>query len=102
VNSCGDWLALALKEAFRSKDGSFHLTSFKVCLKDHGVTPPNIDMERHGAIGRFRRCAGLMLRRHAAKRGFVVIGGKKLVAPAARKPRGRKAKPVEAEERAKS
>ena len=38
-------------------------------------------MERHGAIGRFRMCAGLMLRRHAAKLGFVVIGGKKIEAP---------------------
>lgn len=35
-------------------------------------------MERHGAIGRFRVCAGLMLRRHAAKLGFAVIGGKKI------------------------
>ena len=48
-------------------------------------------MERHGAIGRFRMCAGLMLRRHAANLGFVVIGGKKLQPPGAKKP-GRKAR----------
>jgi hypothetical protein len=35
-------------------------------------------------------CAGLMLLRHAAKVGFVVIGGKKILAPGA-KERGRKA-----------
>jgi hypothetical protein len=34
VNSCGDWLALALKEAFRTEDGSFDLTAFKACLKE--------------------------------------------------------------------
>lgn len=48
-------------------------------------------MERHGAIGRFRMCAGLMLPRHALKVGHVVIGGKKNAAPGAKK-RGRKAK----------
>jgi hypothetical protein len=84
VNSCGDWLAVALKDAFRTEDGSFDLEAFKACLKDNGVTPPNVDMGRHGAIGRFRMCAGLMLRRCAAKQGFVVIDGGK--APAA-KPR---------------
>jgi hypothetical protein len=48
-------------------------------------------MERHGAIGRFRMCAGLMLRRHALKVGHVDIDGKKIAAPGAKK-RGRKAK----------
>ena len=42
-------------------------------------------MERHGAVGRFRLCAGLMLRRCARKRGFVVIGGKKITAPGAKR-----------------
>jgi hypothetical protein len=48
-------------------------------------------MERHGAIGRFRMCAGLMLRRHALKVGYAAINGKKVSAPGAKK-RGRKAK----------
>ena len=55
VNSCGDWLAVGLKDAFRADDGGFDLTAFKGCLKDNGVTPPNVDMDRHAAIGRFRR-----------------------------------------------
>lgn len=95
VNSCGDWLALALKEAFRTDDGNFDLTAFKACLKENSLTPPNVDMDRHGAIGRFRMCAGLMLRRQARKVGHVIIGGKKIAAPGAKK-RGRKAKKAEA------
>ena len=35
VNSCGDWLAVALKEAFRTDDGGFDLTAFKACLKEN-------------------------------------------------------------------
>jgi len=42
-------------------------------------------MERHGAIGRFRVRAGLMLCRDAAKCGFVVIDGKKIMAPGAKR-----------------
>ena len=53
-------------------------------------------MERHGAIGHFRMCAGLMLRSHAAKQGFVIIGGKKIAAPGEKKSRERKAKAAEA------
>jgi hypothetical protein len=67
VNSCGDWLALALKDAFRTDDGSFDLTAFKACLKGNDIEAPKVDMERHCVIGRFRTCAGLMLCRHAAK-----------------------------------
>jgi hypothetical protein len=85
---CGDWLALALKEAFRTEDGSFDLTAFKACLKENDIEAPKVDMERHGAIGRFRMCAGLMLRRKARKVGFVVIDGKKNTATGAKK-RGR-------------
>jgi len=33
VNSCGDWLAVELKDAFRTDDGSFDLTAFKAFLK---------------------------------------------------------------------
>jgi hypothetical protein len=95
VNSCGDWFAVALKEAFRTDDGGLDLTAFEACMKDNGVTAPNVDMERHGAIGRFRMCAGLTLRRHALKVGHVVIGGKKIAAPGAKK-RGRKAKAAKA------
>jgi len=94
VNSCGDWLAVALKEAFRTKDGGLDLAAFKACLKENGIEAPKVDMERHGAIGRFRMCAGLMLRRHALKVGHVVIGGKKIAAPGLKK-RGRKAKAAE-------
>ena len=39
-------------------------------------------MERHGAIGRFRMCAGLMLRRRAKVSG-VLINGEKISAPGA-------------------
>ena len=95
ANSCRDWLAVALKDAFRTEDGGFDLTAFKACLKENDIEPPKIDIERHGAIGRFRICAGLMLRRHALKIGYVVIGGKKIAAPGAKK-RGRKAKRTEA------
>jgi len=90
VNSCRDWLAVALKDAFRTKDGEFDLTAFKAWLKDNGIEAPKVDMERHGAIGRFRMCAGLMLRRYASKVGYVVIGGKKIATPGAKK-RGTKA-----------
>lgn len=64
MNSCGDWLAVALKDAFRTEDGNFDLTAFKACLKENDIEPPKVDMERHGAIGRFRMRAGLMLRRN--------------------------------------
>jgi len=37
-------------------------------------------MERHGAIGRFRMCAGLKLRRQVRKVDFVAIDGKKIAA----------------------
>lgn len=92
MNSCGDWLALALKDAFRTEDGALDVSALKACMKDNGLALPNVDMERHGAIGRFRMCAGLMLRRHATRLGYVVIGGKKIGASGAKKPRGRKAK----------
>jgi hypothetical protein len=71
------------------------LTAFKACLKENDIEPPKVDMERHGPIGRVRMCAGLMVRRRAAKFGFVVIGGKKIEAPGAKK-RGRNVKSAEA------
>jgi hypothetical protein len=81
-------MADALRDAFRAEDGSFDLTEFKACLKENDIEPPKVDMERHAAIGRFRIYAGLTLHRHAARRGFVVIDGKKIAAPGAKK-RGR-------------
>jgi hypothetical protein len=42
------------------------LTAFKACLKENDIEPPKVDIERHGAGGRFRMCAGLMVRRRAA------------------------------------
>ena len=72
------------------------MTAFKAWLKENGVTPPNVDMEHHGAIGRFRMCAGLMLRRRALKVGHVIIDGKKIAAPGATK-RGRKTKTTKPE-----
>jgi hypothetical protein len=80
-----------LKDVFRTEDGSFDLTPFKTCLKENDLEASKVDMERHGAIGRFRMCAGLMLRHQATKLGFVVIGGKKIQVPGAKKC-GRKAK----------
>jgi hypothetical protein len=88
VNSCGDWLAEALK-VFRTEAGSFDLTAFKACLKENEIEAPKVDENKHGWRGRFRMCAGLMLRRHAAKLGFVVIGDKKITSPGVKK-RGRK------------
>ena len=89
-------MAVALKDAFRTEDGGLDLTEFKTCLKENGIEGPKVDMVRHCAIGWFRMCAGLMLRRHALKAGHVVIGNKKIAAPGAKK-RGCKTKTVEAE-----
>ena len=86
-NSCGDAIANAM-EVFKTKDG-LDVEALTRCLKDNDCKVPNIDMAKNGATGRFRMCAGLMLRRHAAKKGFMVIGGKKIQAPGAKK-RGRK------------
>ena len=61
VNSCGDWLAEALK-VFRTDDGSFDLMAFKACLKENAIEAPKVDQNKHGWRGRFRMCAGLMLR----------------------------------------
>jgi hypothetical protein len=85
----------SVKEKVRVLFSLSDLMAFKACLKKNDIEPPKVDMARHGAIGRFRMCAGLMLRRQASKRGFVVIGGKKIAAPGA-KNRGRKAKRAEA------
>jgi hypothetical protein len=88
---CTELISISTPTHLLHDDRSFDLTSFKACLKENDIEAPKVDMERHGAIGRFRMCAGLGLRRHAAKVGFVVIDEKKIAAPGAKK-RGRKAK----------
>jgi len=80
ATSSGDWLAVALKK-FRTDDGDFDLHAFNACLKENDIEPPNIDMEKNGAVGRFRMVAGIKLRSAAKKNGFVVIDGKKIEAP---------------------
>ena len=55
-NTCGEWLAVALKDSFRTEDGSFDLTALKACLKANRIQEPKVDMDRHGAMGRFRIC----------------------------------------------
>ncbi|MEX0801813.1 MAG: hypothetical protein WD688_00565 [Candidatus Binatia bacterium] len=94
VNSCGDWLALTLRglpdrERLLRFDGVQGLLERK-----RHTEPAKVDMNRHGAIGRFGMGAGLRLRHYAIKTGFVVIGGKKIAAHGAKK-RGRKAKAAE-------
>ena len=93
-NSCGDSIAKAL-EVFRTENG-LDINGLTACLKDNDCAVPKVDMERHGAIGRFRMCAGLMLRA-AAKKSSVKISGQtfgedKPVAKGAKAKRGRKAK----------
>lgn len=81
------------KDAFRTEDGDFDLTAFKACLKENDIEPPKVDEDKHGWRGRFRMCAGLMLRSRARKAGFVVINGKKIAAHGVKKRgRNRKAK----------
>ena len=67
------------------------MEAFKACLKENDIKAPKLDENQHDWRERFSMCAGLMLRRHAAKLGFAMIGGKKIEAPSAKK-RGRKAK----------
>ena len=86
-----------VKGTARTEDGGFDLTAFRACLKENDIELPKVDMDRPGAIGRFRMCAGLMLRRGAAKQGSIVIVGKKLLAvDSGAKRRGRKAKQAKA------
>ena len=93
MNSCGDLLAVASKDAFRTEGGGFDLAAFKTCLKEHGIEAPKVDEDKHGWRGRFRMCAGLMLRRVAKKNGFVVIDGKMIASHGVKKRRrNRKAK----------
>jgi hypothetical protein len=54
-----------------------------------------VELERRGTVGCFRVYAGSMLRRQARKVDFVVIDGKKIAAPGAKK-RGRIVKSAEA------
>ena len=54
-----------------------------------------VEISRHGTVGCLRMYAGLMLRGSARKLDFVVIDGKKIAAPGAKK-RGRNVKSGEA------
>jgi hypothetical protein len=78
ANSNGDWLAVALKDAFHTEDGDFDLDSFKKCLKENKIEPPKVDESKPGWRGRFRMCGGLMLRSAAKKKGHIVIDGEKV------------------------
>jgi hypothetical protein len=66
------------------------------CLKDNDCAVPNVDMKRHGATGRFRMVAGLVLRAAARKRpvkiGGQTFGEDKTVAKRGKSKRGRKAR----------
>ena len=84
-NSCGDAIEKGL-ESFRTKNG-LDTKALTRCLKENKIRAPKIDMDRHGAIGRFRMCAGLMLRRNTSKQGLMIISGKKIAAPGTKKRR---------------
>ena len=88
VNSCGDWLATALKAHCHSTEG-FDISKFERVLKENGIDW-NINRDTHGWIGRFRMNGRQKLAAVARKKGHVVIGGEKVRAPGAKK-RGRKA-----------
>ena len=51
VNSCCDWLALALKEHCHSEEG-LDIGKFERVLKENAIKW-NINRETHGWIGRF-------------------------------------------------
>ena len=91
VNSCGDWLALALKEHCHSEDG-FDIGKFERVLKENDIEW-NINRKTHGWIGRFRMNGRQKLAAVARKTGYILISGKKVRAPGAKK-RGRKPKAV--------
>jgi hypothetical protein len=93
VNSCGDWLALALKEHCHNEDG-FDIGKFERVLNENNIDW-NINRKTHGWIGRFRMNGRQKLAAVARKTGFVLISGKNVRAPGAKR-RGRKAKTVEA------
>ena len=56
-------------------------------MRENEIEAPKVNENKHGWRGRFRMCAGLMLRREAKKKGYVVIDGKKITAPGAKKRR---------------
>jgi hypothetical protein len=89
VNSCGDWLAYALKEHCYSED-SFDIGKFERMLKENNIEW-DINRKTHGWIGRFRMNGRQKLAAVAKKTGFVLLGGEKILAPGAKK-RGRKPK----------
>ena len=92
--SCGDWLALELKEHCNSQDG-FDIGKFERVLKENDIEW-NIDRETHGWIGRFRMNGRQKLAAVARKTGCILVSGEKVRAPGAKKS-GRKPKTVDGE-----
>ena len=85
----GAVLATGSRKHYKKNSASMTAaTAFKACLKENDIEAPKGDMDKHGAIGRFRMCAGLMLCSAAKKTGYVVINGKKITG--AKKPREKK------------
>jgi hypothetical protein len=93
VNSCGDWLAAALKEHCHSQEG-FDIGKFERVLKENGIAW-NINRKTHGWIGRFRMNGRQKLAAVARKTGYILFSGEKVRVPGAKK-RGRKPKTIEA------
>jgi hypothetical protein len=91
--SCGDWLAVVLKEHCHSED-AFDIGKFERVLKDNNIEW-DINRETNGWIGRFRMNGRQKLAAVARKTGYILISGEKVRAPGAKK-RGRKAKAAEA------
>lgn len=92
MNSCGNWLAVALKDAFRTEDYSVDLAAFKACLKKNGIEALKVDMDRVTAQSEDLDVCGLDA---PASRGEAWVRGdrrKKLGAPGAKKPREGKPK----------
>jgi len=97
VNSCGDWLVVALKDAFNPTGREFDLDGFMKCLKENGMAISDKLAANRTPNGKdLRMRMSLVLRRRAAKLGFVVIDGKKIMVPRAKKRREGKAEMAEA------
>lgn len=82
VSNCGDWLAVALKDAYIEKVKGkkvFDLDGFTKCCKDNGldVTEKWATNRSPGWQGRFRMNGRQKLEIVLARNGHVVIKGKK-------------------------
>ena len=89
--SSSDWLAVALKEHCHSEDG-FDIGKFECVLKEN-----DIDLEHRPGNSRLDRKVSYEQTPKAsssgAKNGYILVSGKKVRAPGAKK-RGRKPKAV--------